>query len=1113
MMADKSEMAIPVPLIFVGNAIPPILLLLLRLLTVPQVGAWSLTEDGEPIKTTRLVSTKRFDMGGRVSASGVEIRFSDPRLPSVHALYGIRFASLGGSGSTTEPSSAEGQRGTPASSSRTDRKTNPIRPPAKRRFMHSVAAFIYETPQEGHLHKTTPPPVCPQPIPEVDAEFANPRLKARLARLLPYLSNQSEDCLTLNIYTPQRGPTSPTDGGGAASARTPAKNKDDTANGLPVLIFVHGESFAYGTGNAYDLSLLASYGNLVAVTLNYRLGLLGFLADRGTSTRGNFALFDLQAAVQWVQLNIHRFGGDPKRVTLMGHNHGAALVHLFSISTLSIGPHFYGIQNIVLLDGSASAPWATAHCADTLKDFIESRLNLALASHPSGEQTTPPPTTPVSTPNLFTLLQNAPLSTILELQRNLSSLPQFSGCLRPRREPPLFPEWRRTLPAAQDISLDQNGSPDYFRPLGPSEESSRPTLFQRARLMYGQTAGAGMAFDKLSTVASEAEKMGTFMDRNFEGPSGGRKQPSAPYQATEFTRALNCLLKHVFRSPRSQLADLIRFLYVSCCPEQRGPQTSEGNMHQSAFRTSSLKTQVNNLLTDALFLAPGISTLQHHARLASRHFQPPPAPQSQYLLRQQHLSSEDVPANGGAYGTYAYILTTGTPEDDCSSSAVAAADVCVEAGIEDDLQLLLGEPLLRADRPPSQSAQQALAERQVSQLMMRYLVNFIYSGNPNTADSGWTHQTNTSFLWPMYTTHNDVILQISRYGGGATPDSKGADYFLTVQKSFRKRYTLFWSDLFPKLVADLEAKKSTRRREEAEAGSVESLQTSLTSTLERLQLLGGTSGVDWHSRAEALRNSPDTKVPSAAPLLTPSPTNQGPWGASNGGEGRHPSSSSLLNGTVSVSGTITTNAMPLSMDKASVPFPSEDAGDSVAETNSKRILLLTLVVGLALFLLNVVFVGTFYVCMQQRKDRRSNGILVSASDADNGGTKSMPRKPSDLLTQGAVVKFPADYLASSAPKVLSPSHLLLSSAAGHPGCRRQESTDYPGLSYPRCSQAQTPLGRPAIKPTEDVLFGQDIIPKPGRHGFMTLDSNWRPTKHVAQMSATSTTQSLQPEQV
>lgn len=67
----------------------------------------------------------------------------------------------------------------------------------------------------------------------------------------------------------------------------------------------------------------------------------GFLSDRSAgSTRGNFALFDLQAAIQWVHSNIHRFGGDPEQVTLMGHSHGAALVHLFATSMLSIGESY-----------------------------------------------------------------------------------------------------------------------------------------------------------------------------------------------------------------------------------------------------------------------------------------------------------------------------------------------------------------------------------------------------------------------------------------------------------------------------------------------------------------------------------------------------------------------------------------------------------------------------------------------------------------------------------------------------------------------------------------------------------------------------------------------------
>lgn len=64
----------------------------------------------------------------------------------------------------------------------------------------------------------------------------------------------------------------------------------------------------------------------------------GFLSEGvAGSTRGNFALFDLQAAIQWVHSNIHRFGGDCEQLTLMGHSHGAALVHLFSTSLLSIG--------------------------------------------------------------------------------------------------------------------------------------------------------------------------------------------------------------------------------------------------------------------------------------------------------------------------------------------------------------------------------------------------------------------------------------------------------------------------------------------------------------------------------------------------------------------------------------------------------------------------------------------------------------------------------------------------------------------------------------------------------------------------------------------------------
>ncbi|VDN14374.1 unnamed protein product [Dibothriocephalus latus] len=113
----------------------------------------------------------------------------------------------------------------------------------------------------------------------------------------------------------------------------------------------------------------------------------------------------------------------------------------------------------------------------------------------------------------------------------------------------------------------------------------------------------------------------------------------------------------------------------------------------------------------------------------------------------------------------------------------------------------------------------------------------------------------------------------------------------------------------------------------------------------------------------------------------------------------------------------------------------------------------------------------------------------------------MPQKPSESLPRGPIVKFPADYLAPTAPKVLTPSHLQLSggSSDGHSEFRRHANSDYHGISYPRSPL----LGGPAMKMTDDVVCGRDLLPKPGRHSFATLDSSWRPLKQLPQMSATS----------
>jgi len=128
-------------------------------------------------------------------------------------------------------------------------------------------------------------------------------------------TGDSEDCLFLNIWTP--------------------RDAVERAQRLPVMVFFHGGYFVYGAGSLpiYDGSYLAASGNVVVVTLNYRLGALGFLAVPELGITGNYGVLDQRQALRWVAENIAAFGGDPRKVTIFGESAGAMSVglHLFSI--------------------------------------------------------------------------------------------------------------------------------------------------------------------------------------------------------------------------------------------------------------------------------------------------------------------------------------------------------------------------------------------------------------------------------------------------------------------------------------------------------------------------------------------------------------------------------------------------------------------------------------------------------------------------------------------------------------------------------------------------------------------------------------------------------------
>src|SRR5262249_15452434 len=116
----------------------------------------------------------------------------------------------------------------------------------------------------------------------------------------------SEDCLSLNIWSP-----------GADRQKR------------PVMVYIHGGGFVAGSGSEplYDGTSFATQHDIVVVTCNYRLGLLGFLYLGGLAgeayAKGNAALLDQIAALQWVHDNIAVFGGDPDQVTIMGESAGA----------------------------------------------------------------------------------------------------------------------------------------------------------------------------------------------------------------------------------------------------------------------------------------------------------------------------------------------------------------------------------------------------------------------------------------------------------------------------------------------------------------------------------------------------------------------------------------------------------------------------------------------------------------------------------------------------------------------------------------------------------------------------------------------------------------------
>ncbi|XP_064532888.1 bile salt-activated lipase-like [Pseudopipra pipra] len=167
----------------------------------------------------------------------------------------------------------------------------------------------------------------PEPHPGWDGTLKATSFKDRCMQMLLTQTDVHgiEDCLYLNIWIPQA--------------------RKQVSTNLPVMVFIYGGAFLVGESQGpnfladylYDGEEIAVRGNVIVVTVNYRVGPLGFLSTGDENMPGNYGLKDQHMAIAWVKRNIKAFGGDPENITIFGESAGAVSVSLQSLSPKNKG--------------------------------------------------------------------------------------------------------------------------------------------------------------------------------------------------------------------------------------------------------------------------------------------------------------------------------------------------------------------------------------------------------------------------------------------------------------------------------------------------------------------------------------------------------------------------------------------------------------------------------------------------------------------------------------------------------------------------------------------------------------------------------------------------------
>ncbi|KAG5884900.1 hypothetical protein JTB14_032585 [Gonioctena quinquepunctata] len=202
----------------------------------------------------------------------------------------------------------------------------------------------------------------PQPVKNWDGVLETKSLSKTCYQVLKPSTTETEDCLYLNVFTPA---------------------KPGSISTLPVMVNIYGGAFIHGSamfGNLRPQNFLEK--DVIVVDFNYRIGPFGFLSTEDTVIPGNMGLKDQQFALKWVQTNIHLFGGDPKKVTIMGQSAGGASV---TYQILSLGSQGL-FRAAIAQSASALCNWASQRHPLGTAYGMAVTINSSFSRHSSTEE-------------------------------------------------------------------------------------------------------------------------------------------------------------------------------------------------------------------------------------------------------------------------------------------------------------------------------------------------------------------------------------------------------------------------------------------------------------------------------------------------------------------------------------------------------------------------------------------------------------------------------------------------------------------------------------------------------------------------------------------------------